>query len=89
MNKKDLSEAIEEGMNNHTNWVGRQILKALLCVLVVIVLFFLWGWLHTLRYPQPQTATSIPDRCNYPYLDCKIYELHRYWNCGAVSQARL
>ena len=82
MNKKELSEAIEEGMNNHTNWVGRQILKAMVCVLIVVILFFLWGWLHTLRYPQPQTTGSIPDRCNYPYITCKIYEANRYWACN-------
>lgn len=85
MNQEQLAKAIEEGMNNHTNWLGWQIVKAFLigCSLALFMVFFAWIYFDSHPQQQANIGTSV-DKCNYPYLSCEIKDLS-YFEGGDID----
>jgi len=92
MNSKQLTKAIREGMNQHTNDIGRDILKgmwwAIGIVFVTIIIYAVWN-IDDNPNQESQSVQLVQKReCNYPYLYCDVYEEERYFRCsdGLVYQ---
>lgn len=75
MNKKEMSEAIEEGMNAHTDWLSWQFLKAVFITIIVILIISLLFYFHNKLFPEeniPLAQYGYRNTCNYPELHCYI-----------------
>jgi len=72
MNKKDLSEAITEGIDKSLGQIAKGMFQGCVIVLVIIILIAVISAVIP-RRAETIAATSI-DQCDKPYVHCTIYD---------------